>query len=133
MSQVIDINGFTSDHIAGPTPVSLSEYKGEGALFLAIDEDPSDAAAHFDTLELIVIPFASSADGRGFSCAAELRALGYLGLLRASGHLLVDQFRAALRCGFDQVEISDDQAARNPEAQWLSVSHAAGYHSQIYA
>lgn len=65
---------------------------------------------------MVVIPFARSADGRGLSLAAALRQLGFQGRLRARGHVLVDKFHAVLRCGFDEVEISDAQALRKPEA-----------------
>ena len=97
------------------------------------DSDPANLIPWFDKVEMVVIPFGSSADGRGFSLARQLRQLGYRGRIRAKGHVLVDQFRAALRVGIDEVEIEDDQAARNPEAQWLAVSHAEGYQSRLFA
>ena len=67
----------------------------------------------------IAIPFPSFADGRGFSIAQRLRRLGFTGTLRARGHVLADQYPLALRSGFDEVEISDELAARQGEAQWL--------------
>ena len=67
---------------------------------------------------LIAIRFPTSADGRGLSIAKRLRALGYSGRLRATGHVLADQYPLALRCGFDEVEIDDALAARQPEEQW---------------
>lgn len=66
----------------------------------------------------IAIPFPSFADGRGFSIAQRLRRLGFTGTLRARGHVLADQYPLALRSGFDEVEISDELAARQGEAQW---------------
>ena len=42
------------------------------------------------------------------------------GLLRASGPLFSDQFPQALACGFDEVEIPDANAARQPVEQWLA-------------
>jgi hypothetical protein len=33
--------------------------------------------------------------------------------------VIADQYAMARRSGFDEVEISDDLAARQPEAQWL--------------
>ena len=71
-------------------------------------------------LDLIRIEFGSFADGRGFSLAKRLRNYGYKGHLRASGHVISDQFRYALDCGFDDVEISDELARRQPEADWIS-------------
>jgi len=70
-------------------------------------------------LALIAIAFPSFTDGRGFSLARALRAQGYRGRLRAVGHLIPDQFAFALECGFDEVEIDDARAARQPIEQWL--------------
>ena len=131
MTQIVTRDGFSDDRFSDVEPVALADYAGNGALLLAVDDDVSEVSAHFGTLELIVIPFASSADGRGFSLAASLRAMGFGGHIRASGHVLVDQFRAALRSGFTDIAISAEQARRNPEAQWQAVSHDAGYKSKV--
>ncbi len=74
---------------------------------------------YFDRLALIVIAFPGSADGRGFSLARKIRRSGFNGALRASGPLVSDQFPQALACGFDEVEIPDANAARQPAQQWL--------------
>ncbi|MEO1693604.1 MAG: DUF934 domain-containing protein, partial [Pseudomonadota bacterium] len=61
-----------------------------------------------------------------------LRAGGYTGHLRAVGHVISDQFRYALACGFDDVEISDDLARRQPEADWrASVSSGLTYRERL--
>ena len=44
--------------------------------------------------------------------------MGYAGRLRAAGPLIADQFRMARRVGFDEVELPDALAERQPEAQW---------------
>ena len=44
--------------------------------------------------------------------------LGYKGTLRALGPVIADQYAMARRVGFDDVEIPDDLAARQPQAQW---------------
>lgn len=98
-----------------------------------VTADPADLVPWYDKLALVVIPFGSSTDGRGFSLARQLRQLGYRGRIRAAGHILVDQFRAALRVGIDEVEISDAQAARMPERQWRAVSRREGYQSHLFA
>ncbi len=67
---------------------------------------------------MIRIAFPKSADGRGFTLARRLRMMGYGGRLRAHGHVLADQYAMARRSGFDEVEISADLAARQPEDQW---------------
>lgn len=72
-----------------------------------------------DRLELVAVEFPKFNDGRGFSIAKSLREQGYEGTLRATGALIPDQFAFALHVGFDEVEISDEQAARQPVAQWL--------------
>ncbi|MGB0959801.1 MAG: DUF934 domain-containing protein [Halocynthiibacter sp.] len=69
--------------------------------------------------EFIQINIPSAADGRGFTLARRLRLLGFEGRLRASGHVLSDQYAMARRSGFDEVEISDEIAERQPEAEWL--------------
>jgi uncharacterized protein (DUF934 family) len=83
-------------------------------------------------IEVIRIPFNSAQDGRGFSLARRLRDLGYRGRLRAFGHVISDQFRYALSCGFDEVEISDELAARQPEPHWqISLASEASYRTKL--
>jgi uncharacterized protein (DUF934 family) len=132
-TQIITREGFAPDRFAEtPTP-SLKDYAGGPGVILPVDGDPAQLTPHFAALSVVVIPFATSADGRGFSLAAALRALGYKGHIRARGHILVDQFRAALRSGFDDIEISADQAARNPEHQWRAVPLGQSYQSRLFA
>ena len=73
----------------------------------------------FPFIEIIRIAFPTSADGRGFSIAQNLRNLGYQGRLRAYGHILSDQYAMARRSGFDEVEISQEQSLRQPEEEWI--------------
>lgn len=77
-------------------------------------------AAFFDIVSLIVIPFPSFSDGRGFSLALNLRRLGYRRRLRAQGHIIADQYAHARRCGFDEVAIDRTLAARQLESHWLA-------------
>jgi len=49
-----------------------------------------------------------------------LRLRGYRGVLRAKGHVIADQYAMARRAGFDEVEIDDDLARRQPQDQWLA-------------
>ena len=69
---------------------------------------------------LIAIEFPAFNDGRGFSLARRLRALGYKGRLRATGRLIADQYAMARRVGFDEVQVAPDIAARQPWEQWLA-------------
>ena len=89
------------------------------ALDLPSDTDPAtlDLA---EGLQMIRIDFPSSADGRGFTIARALRLRGFEGRLRAHGALIADQYAMARRAGFDEVEVHDEIAARQPQAQWLA-------------
>ena len=93
---------------------------GEAANDVAALDVPSDTDP--DTIpltsEIIRVDFPSFADGRGFTIARMLRLRGYKGRLRAHGHILADQYAMARRTGFDEVEISQALAARQPEDQW---------------
>jgi uncharacterized protein (DUF934 family) len=72
-----------------------------------------------DRLDLVAIAFPRFNDGRGFSLGKMLREQGFAGTLRASGWIIPDQFAFALHCGFDEIEISEAQAQRQPIEQWL--------------
>jgi uncharacterized protein (DUF934 family) len=80
---------------------------------------PRQLAPVQDRLDLIAVEFPAHNDGRGFSLGRMLRQQGFEGTLRASGHILPDQFGFALHDGFDEVEIDEAQAARQPVEQWL--------------
>ncbi|MCD9146499.1 DUF934 domain-containing protein [Pseudophaeobacter flagellatus] len=95
-------------------------FEGETALDLTSDADPSALVNLTQGVEIIRIDFPSFADGRGFTLARQLRLMGYGGRLRAHGHVLADQYAMARRCGFDEVEINDELAARQPQDQWLA-------------
>lgn len=95
-------------------------FEGAGTLDLQPDADPSEVAERLDGVRMIRVHFPSSADGRGFTIASQLRLHGYIGRLRAFGHVLADQYAMARRSGFDEVEIGEDLAARQPEDQWLA-------------
>ena len=82
------------------------------------DRDPADLAPWLDRVELIRVAFPATGDGRGFSIARELRSMGYAGRLRAAGPLIADQFRFARQVGFDELEIPEAMAERQPEEQW---------------
>lgn len=88
------------------------------AVHLEPDADLLDLDGHLHRIDLIRIAFPSFADGRGFSLARNLRRMGFVGRLRAEGHVLADQYAMARRSGFDEVEIDDVLAERQPAAQW---------------
>jgi uncharacterized protein (DUF934 family) len=90
---------------------------------------PRELAPIQDRVDLIAISFPKHSDGRGFSLGRMLRQQGFEGILRATGHILPDQFGFALHDGFDEVEIDEAQAARQPVEQWL---HARALISESY-
>ncbi len=89
------------------------------AIDVPSDTQP-DAMPAIVAAPMIRIDFPSFADGRGFTLARVLRAAGFEGRLRARGHVLADQYAMARRCGFDEVEIDQTLAARQPADQWLA-------------
>ena len=90
------------------------------AIDLASNEEPTDLAGLLDKINLIRVNFPSISDGRGYTIAAQLRRMGFAGRLRAYGHLIADQYTMARRSGFDEIQISDELAIRQPEPQWLA-------------
>ena len=114
--KLLDRHGWTTSDLV---PVPLDELGDGAALAIGNDQDPKALLPLQARLALIAIPFPRYSDGRGFSIARALRAQGYRGRLRATGALIPDQFAFALHVGFDEVEISDEQAARQPVEQWL--------------
>jgi uncharacterized protein (DUF934 family) len=94
---------------------------------LPADGDPGAVAPHFWRTSVIRIPFRGFADGRGFTLARELRRLGFRGRIRATGHVIPDQWPLARACGIDEVEIESAQALRQPEATWRGKERRLGY------
>ena len=111
MSILVTDKGFTADDWT-------QGYESASALDLASDTDPA-ALEIAPQVEMVRIDFPSFSDGRGFTLARLLRLRGYRGRLRAKGHVIADQYAMARRAGFDEVEISDELAARQPEEDWL--------------
>lgn len=104
MTQLITDQGFVADDWSAP----LTDVPADA------DPDALDLSP-----EMIRVEVTGAGDGRGFTIARTLRLRGYQGRLRAFGPLLADQYAMARRSGFDEVEIPDDHAARQPEEQWL--------------
>ncbi len=90
------------------------------ALDVASDTDPDELIDRLGSAKMVRVDFPSSADGRGFTIARVLRLKGFTGRLRAKGHVLADQYAMARRSGFDEVEIDNTLATRQPEDQWLA-------------
>jgi len=110
-SDVRDINFLHAE--------AVTSTDSEIAIDLQTDSSLLSISEHFDRIHTFRIRFSSAADGRGFSLARQLRNLGYTGRLRAQGPLISDQFRYALACGFDEVEIDQAMAKRQTAEHWL--------------
>ena len=123
MTVLVNDTGFAADDwttgFVVATEVATNDCSAV-AVDLASDAEPSDLEGLLGQIDLIRIDFPSLADGRGFTIAAQLRRMGFVGRLRARGHVIADQYAMARRSGYDEVEISDDLASRQPEPQWLA-------------
>ena len=118
MTQLITDQGFVTDDFAtGYAPLGTDQ--DVIAVDVPADARPDDIPLP-NGLQMIRVDFPQSADGRGFTLARQLRLRGYTGRLRACGHVIADQYAMARRSGFDEVEIPDDLAARQPQDQWLA-------------
>ena len=121
MSVIVTDAGFAADDFECGF-VALSDVAANDCDFgvdLASDTAPT-ALAGLTNAPMIRIDFPSFADGRGFTLAALLRRAGFRGRLRAKGHVLADQYAMARRSGFDEVEIDDALAVRQPQDQWVA-------------
>lgn len=118
MTIIVTDQGFSQDNWDGPI-AALNDAHPGCAIDLASSNDPNELAGRLDDIPMIRVDFPSFADGRGFTIARQLRLMGYKGRLRAKGHVISDQYAMARRSGFDEVEISQDLATRQPEDQWL--------------
>lgn len=108
MSVIVRDDGFHAEDYTGAAVVEIASNTGIDAL-----------PGSFEGVEMIAVAFPAFSDGRGFTLARHLRGHGFKGRLRAKGHVIADQYAMARRAGFDEVEISDELAVRQPEDQWL--------------
>lgn len=135
---LVTTNGFA------PVPIQNFRTVSEDGVFPPLDDskdlnididndfDIHKLAGHLDRISLIRIKFKTSADGRGFSLARQFRQLGYRGTLRASGHIICDQFGSAIACGFNEIEINDSLAERQPKDHWQCTARD-DYRSRLYS
>ena len=123
MDVIVTNNGFSTDTWSAETTLSISA-----------ETDPENLTLPND-IQRVVITFPNFADGRGFTLARLLRLRGYSGALRAKGPIISDQYAIARRSGFDEIAISQAQAVRQPEHDWLFRSNwtAHSYQSRLQA
>ena len=119
MSIIVTDRGFGPDDWTAPI-VALEDARPGVGINLPGSADPMELAGRLRETPLIRVKFSSCTYGRGFTIARLLRLMGYQGRPRAAGHVIADQYAMARRAGFDEVEITDGLAVRQPQAQWLS-------------
>lgn len=120
MNVIVSDTGFAPDDWTDGFVTLEDAANDVVALDVASDTDPDELIDRLGNAQMVRVDFPSSADGRGFTIARVLRLKGFTGRLRAKGHVLADQYAMARRSGFDEVEIDDALAARQPEDQWLA-------------
>ncbi|WP_037307114.1 DUF934 domain-containing protein [Ruegeria halocynthiae] len=120
MNVIVSDTGFAPDDWTDGFVTLEDAANDVVALDVASDTDPDELIERLGNAQMVRVDFPSSADGRGFTIARVLRLKGFTGRLRAKGHILADQYAMARRSGFDEVEIEDALATRQPEDQWLA-------------
>ena len=86
----------------------LKEKKINVGIQLNSDESLDEITEDLRYFSLIQFNFLTFKDGRPFSIAKILRKkLNFEKEIRASGHILPDQYIFLIRCGFDTVEIEE--------------------------
>ncbi|MFM9938353.1 MAG: DUF934 domain-containing protein [Hyphomicrobiaceae bacterium] len=103
--------------IGGWAILSLARWRADHAAQVVFDVPLGVRLAVADSLDMpaddvgrlavVVLPFPKFSDGRSYSTARRLRDAGYLGEIRATGDVLLDQLPLMLRSGFDSFEIVD--------------------------
>lgn len=130
MTVIVTDSGFAPEDWAAPVVALADIAAHQGAVDLANTDDPTALQPYLADLRLIRVAFPAFNDGRAFTIARRLRMLGYTGRLRAKGHVIADQYAMVRRVGFDEVEISDDLAARQPSSQWAFRANWQDHHYQ---
>jgi uncharacterized protein (DUF934 family) len=70
--------------------------------------DPGALKAWLPRLALVTVSLPKHRDGRAFTQARALREYhGYAGEIRATGHVIPDQYAALLRCGVSTIEVPE--------------------------
>jgi uncharacterized protein (DUF934 family) len=90
---------------------------------LSIGSEAIDAleGLALEGVPLVEITIPRFTDGRAYSIARQLRErYGYVGELRATGDVLVDQLALLARVGFDSFQLRQDQSLQHARAALLS-------------
>ena len=96
---------------------ALRGHNGALGIRLEPGQSPDLIAEDLSRFGVVVLDFPVFKDGRPFSYARLLRErYGFEGEIRASGHVIRDQYQFLHRCGFDALEVSSD--ADDAAAGW---------------
>ncbi|MGQ0567208.1 MAG: DUF934 domain-containing protein [Gemmobacter sp.] len=129
MSVIVSDTGFRpAEAVDAVTLADLPTNRG--AVDLANTDDPALLRDHLSGLTLIRVAFPAFNDGRAFTIARRLREMGYQGTLRALGPVIADQYAMIRRVGFDDAEIPDEIALRQPADQWQFRADWQAHHYQ---
>ncbi len=80
------------------------------SLWLNSDDDLDSISQDLPYIHLIALNFPKYGDGRAFTLAHLLRSKhAYKGHIRAIGSPIADQAQFLFRCGFDSIQIPDNQ------------------------
>ena len=89
----------------------LRDHDAPLALRLPNDAAVEDIVGDLPNIAAIIVEFPTFSDGRGFSQARQLREqFGYQGEIRATGHVIRDQYLFLHRCGVNAIEVDDKNA-----------------------
>lgn len=100
------------------------EHGGRKGVLLMPGDEVSLLAPDLAALSLVAIVFPAFTDGRGYSQARLLRErLAFLGQVRATGEVLIDQLFYLRRCGFDEFVLRDDQDLAAAQQALSGFSH----------
>lgn len=87
----------------------LAARKSEIGVWLNSDELADELGADATGFQVVAINFPGFMDGRGFTAARLLRErFGFVGELRAIGHVIRDQLFFLQRCGFNSFMLGND-------------------------
>lgn len=77
---------------------------------LGVDNTAHVLTLNLDGVQRVDLHFPKFSDGRAFSQAVLLRRrLGFQGVIRATGDVLIDQLVQMQRCGFSEAVLREDQ------------------------
>lgn len=130
MTVLVTDNGFAPDDWThGTIPLAAVSDVWDTLFALGIDfKSPELSAREWGRLGqllprtgLIRICVRNFGDMEAFDLAKAIRMLGYTGRLRAHGAMLARCYTLARRVGFDEIELSPQQACRQPRELWRNI------------